>query len=321
LKGFAMIYHSPIVVDPEDYKSIMPYVKRGKHHRLSHEKSGLQITLLFTLMQSSLQTRQEQTMQLVVVHYRYRLLPSLSQGSIFYFFCNDRKYTGISTESVYALLKAAHKAVACIPTLICNKVDIQPSLWQPQGVLVFPGGRCSDWKQSLTKDRSQKILSWFRNGGRIWATCAGGYYCSSFSEYQINANQKITAVRELALFPGKCLGPLYSFRARAVKIRWERSGQEGYVIVLGGGCFMPFGKQHSYEVLARFVNQPKELSIAVVKCRQKAGVAILSGPHWEFSEKDFAQQSSFSTVDQTHLKTSASFRKNCIKEMLEELIV
>lgn len=235
-----------------------------------------------------------------------------------YLFCGDENYTGISMESVNAVEDKIKQTFEKNLVVRCNAKQMRPVGWNQHGVLIFPGGKCSDWDQLLTKEQQGEILDWVKQGGKVWGICAGAYYCSAQSEYQFSLTQKIARIRQINLFSGICRGPAYREELKVVKVRWERTGQTGYVAVIKGGFFVPTGKDD--KVLARYIDQPIDESIAVVKCQQNA---ILSGPHWEFDARHLEPlKENIQDVEQMQkqLDESIIFRQNCIREILNLLV-
>lgn len=233
-------------------------------------------------------------------------------------------YRGVSYES-YNALKTTFQSQCASTVLSCSSLKMDPSTWGPQDIFVLPGGKCSDWE--LTPATQKQILRWVENGGMILGKCAGGYFCSEKSEYLISESSSLFRIRDLALFPGTCKGPAYSHQIKIVRIRWEKTKKEGHVVVIGGGVFIPHKnpRDSHFEVLARFIDEPHNEAIAVVKCFNKKGIAILSSPHWEFDEKDLIGLSKIKNFEDQAidkylplLQESRGFRQECIQSMLKE---
>lgn len=197
------------------------------------------------------------------------------------------------------------------------------SEWDFDGLLIFPGGRTSDWEKMLSPPKQKEILSWINRGGRIYAECAGSYFCSTTSDYRFSADQRKVKTRELSLYQGICRGPLYSIAATIGKIRWERTKKEGYVVIIGAGEFLPTFESHQ-EVLATFTDSPKGEAFAVVKCTYGKGMAILSTPHWGLGSDHLealqkVDPSRFQEIEsmKQKLDSSRQFREECMSEMFE----
>ena len=235
-------------------------------------------------------------------------------------FQGDDKNKGIAIESLKALQRSIPELVVHSDVVLCTHEELKPARWSKKTILVFPGGKCSEWNELLSESRQSKIFEWFKSGGRILGICAGAYYCSERSTYQ-----SLFRIRKIGIFPGTCQGPAYSCDLKVVKVRWEKDGQEGDIAVIQGGYFIPEPPSTTeYEVLARYTEEPHINEIAVVACRKEKGVAILSAPHWEFDSVDLNGLERLFPhlpirIQQQRLETSLQFRQKCLREMLEEL--
>ncbi len=239
-----------------------------------------------------------------------------------YFFQGDENYEGISLESAKALQKACESffksSFSSLP------ISMKVKNWKAKSLLIFPGGNCSKWDELLSKDLQEQILQWINSGGSILGVCAGAYYCSSQSFYQ-----ELFKTRKIALFKGRCQGPLSfcdgSCPLNVVKIRWEENGQEGNVVMILGGELIPDAfSSSSVQVLARFVEPPYRGRIAVVLCQVGLGSAILSTPHWEFNSCDLSRLNG--TLSRFYLQElkrkldlSDNFRQACLSSILIKL--
>lgn len=260
--------------------------------------------------------------------YTYRHFSLSKTPSKIRLFCGDQEHKGVSIESLRALEKSIQGVYSKSLLALCYDRQMIASEWGERDLLVFPGGKCSEWNALLSQNQQKNIFRWFNRGGRVLGICAGGYYCSNESEYQLNLMQKMSCIRQISLFPGKCIGPAYSSQIRIVKVRWEKNQKEGYVAIIGGGCFIPADKniQGEYAVLARYIEEPAANEIAVVSCRKGTGRAVLSGPHWEFGQEHLEDLKSLFPIEeinqmQQQLAESAAFRRKCFKYMLEELYI
>lgn len=242
-----------------------------------------------------------------------------------FIFRGSKDFEGISIESFQALNNLAKKWFSenCIEA--CDGKDLNPSNWPTSRVLILPGGKCSEWEALISTKTQSEILSWLEKGGRIFGICAGSYFCSEKSRYK-TVSENIDKVRTLNLFPGICQGPTFSPYLEVKKLRWEKTGKEGHVVVIGGGSFIPKDKSSEFEVLARYIDTPEKESIAVVKCKLKIGIAVLSAPHWEFEGE--AVETAYQTFPQLfanyaelklNLEQSKKFRQECLSFMKTEL--
>lgn len=241
-------------------------------------------------------------------------------------FQGDRNYRGISFESLSAL---SAFIVSSFPEKAVEKVTedhLKISKLKQHDLLIFPGGNCSTWDLLLNKKIKDKTAEWILNGGRIFAICAGGYYFPQLSIYHADKFNTIERQRDICLFPGKCIGPAYSSDLKIVKVKWIQNKEEGDVVLIGGGFFIPDSDASSeeYEVLAEYMDPPHEGKVAVVMCRKGEGKAVLSGPHWEFNSNSLENSSSLFSLETFHdmtqkLQKSHAFRTHCINEMFNLL--
>jgi|GEM_PF-5528316 len=89
-----------------------------------------------------------------------------------YLFKRDEKNKGVSVESVRALEKS-NSGIACsLKVVLCNDDKMTPSNFDERGIVIFLGGKCSEWNELLSDETQMKIHQWFKNGGRIfWYMC------------------------------------------------------------------------------------------------------------------------------------------------------
>ncbi|KAJ1934145.1 biotin holocarboxylase synthetase, partial [Linderina pennispora] len=198
--------------------------------------------------------------------------------------------------------------------------------WESKAaLLVMPGGRDQPYVASLSGEINARIRHWISRGGRYLGFCAGGYYGSGRCEFEPNTAMEVMGERELALFPGTCLGtayPGYHYKtedgARAAEVTvdqekfrvgqnyWRNDPKNVRIYYNGGGYFLTddfLGKPASkdVEVLVRYANDvtdPYDRSKrvanapALIACRVGRGQAILTGLHPEYAW-DFLSPSSY----------------------------
>jgi len=91
-----------------------------------------------------------------------------------------------------------------------NRALIQTTGWQKETkLLVFPGGADIPYHQALKGLGNQYIADYVKQGGNYLGICAGGYYGSSFIEFEQGGPLEVIAERELKFFPGIARGPAY----------------------------------------------------------------------------------------------------------------
>ena len=133
--------------------------------------------------------------------------------------------------------------------------------------------------------------------------CAGGYFASSFCDFERGNKQlEVIGKRELAFFPGTCRGLAFAgFRcgseagARAVRLKVNTEGLSGIEApdeflsyYNGGGVFVdaPKFEDQGIQVLASYESDlkvdPGEGKAAVVFCQIEQGAAVLTCTHPEY---------------------------------------
>ena len=247
----------------------------------------------------------------------FREMPSMDTAITIHLFRGTPQYGGVSVESFQALHDIVKKIYSERVIHACDGHEFVPRAWKDSDLLIFPGGKCSSWDEIISNDSLDQLMDWFKKGGRIWAVCAGSYYCSKKSKYY-----DLCKLRKISLFSGLCEGPALSEDIKVVKVKWVRDNTEGYVAIIGGGVFIPKEKKkNKYEVLATYEGQA-----VVLRCEKEKGVGILSTLHWEFNsehlevlrsnperEKDIIEM-------QKLLVDSKGFRKHCLEYMLGCLV-
>ena len=241
-----------------------------------------------------------------------------NERAIVYLFKGSDNYDGISYESFKSLEKIITNLFPKFTIYYWNNIDVQPEKWHQKAICIFPGGECGKWQKILSKKRQKKIFQWLKNGGKIIGICAGAYFCSKKSIYSVNPYQQIKVERIIQPFQGICQGPFLSHKIEIVKVKWEKTQEEGYVTLIKGGSFIQNqsniqNQSTNDEILARFsVNN----AIATIKCKTDQGISILSSVHWEFEVQDVKPF----VLDANLLENSQEFRKNCMIEMIKSIV-
>lgn len=197
--------------------------------------------------------------------------------------------------------------------IIVQSESIEEWLEDGGSLLILPGGVCSGWDAVLSQEFQSKLAAWVMKGNRIFAVCAGAYYCAKETIFSFPEKEKIRKTRDVQLFQGQCVGPLYP-ALKIVKIRWY-TGAIGHVVLLWGGVFES-EEQEGSEVLATFACKQSQ-GPAVVLCRSGSGLGVLSSVHWEWNGEDVVKCNPFLDTARKKEKLDASdvFRQNCIQDM------
>ncbi|KAJ2720534.1 biotin holocarboxylase synthetase [Coemansia sp. Benny D115] len=197
--------------------------------------------------------------------------------------------------------------------------------WETKAaLLVMPGGRDVPYTRELNGEANRRIRQWVEAGGRFLGICAGGYYGSARCEFEPGTDKQVIGDRELAFFPGTCMGAAYpgydyksEFGARAAELTvdhaafgvireaWSDDSPKVRTYYNGGGYFAGADGRPGVVVLARYagdVSDPSDRAksvadaAAIVSCAVGQGVAVLSGVHPEYAW-DWLTPASFT---QTH---------------------
>ena len=186
----------------------------------------------------------------------------------------------------------------CRGVLSCTTIsakEVAARRWTAEAdVFVIPGGRDLPYVDALHTRGTEAIHDYVVEGGRFIGICAGAYFASAYVEFDKGGPLQVTGDRALKFFPGKAIGPLFgSFGydnedgARILPVHSTTQHRE-FHCYYNGGCFFDQGEspQAFAEVLAVYDNG----LAAIVKCQVGAGIALLSGVHFERPLVDKAQE-------------------------------
>jgi biotin--protein ligase len=134
-------------------------------------------------------------------------------------------------------------------------------------------------------------------------------------------------------FPGKCIGPVFpGFKygseegTHAAKVIWMLHNNKGpgddkmlHTYFNGGGAFVDNECDNRIEIIARYASVP-ENSAAVLKCKVGAGMAVLSGVHFEYLPQDLQVTEGSPLVDVVpkllaSRETSIKFFKSVLNQL------
>ena len=128
---------------------------------------------------------------------------------------------------------------------ISAKELIETGKLEKAHLFVIPGGRDLPYVNLLHGKGTERIRSFVESGGSFLGVCAGAYFASSYVEFDKGGPLHVEGERELQLFPGKAIGPLFGpyvydseKSARVVPITYHDS-QEHFQAYsyYNGGCF------------------------------------------------------------------------------------
>ena len=216
---------------------------------------------------------------------------------------------GVSEESFQQAFYTVHKLTPSYKMQQITFDEISQKKWiNHAALLVIPGGRDLPYVQYLSGQNTDIIKDYIKNGGSFLGLCAGAYFASGSIEFDKNGPLKVIGERNLALFPGKSIGPIlapYDYRScsgcRAAKINWLENSSTNYFYYNGGGYFKNAEKYPNVKVLAQYKDKIALNLPAVIQIKYGSGNVILSGVHFEYAPE--------------LLKTDSKNLKNIIKNI------
>lgn len=155
-------------------------------------------------------------------------------------------------------------------------------------LFVVPGGADLPYCNELNGEGTRAIKAFVQSGrGSYLGICAGAYFGSAKCEFAVGTNLEVVGDRELSFFKGTACGPHlrpYSYtdnsgcEATGIFREGDERGNQLFVYMNGGCAFHGASEVEDVIVLYRYTatNAP-----AIVSTRVGAGVAILSGVHFE----------------------------------------
>ncbi|XP_071155912.1 uncharacterized protein [Mytilus edulis] len=213
-----------------------------------------------------------------------------------------------ATEMLFESLKTmcGHYKISLISPEEIRKGD----LLRTAALLAIGGGYDTGYIQALQSDGIRNIKNYVEGGGSYLGICAGAYLACRRIEFDKGGKFEVCGSRDLGFFPGVCIGPtfpgfLYDSEAGAhaaqiktddsmvTKISSTDQGSKDiipkdipdtYLYFNGGGHFTLDDKtSQNVKIIARYNNSPDGIPHpAVVWCKVGRGVAVLSGPHFEY---------------------------------------
>jgi len=209
-----------------------------------------------------------------------------------------------------------------------SEKEFAPSEWDPnRSVCVLLGGEASLIEEAIG-DRAEDLREYFQSGGRGLLICGSSFASAHRRIYYEKSKEGI-----LNLFQGSAIGPLFPeqevrWQNRSVKIRWNQTGDEGYVMSIGGGYYVP-DHPEEIEVLATYLDG----RIAAFAQRYKLGIVIHSMIHFEeaglSSEGDIASmideeslrfvEKRFPDIHHHGRQLSVPFINSCAQQIIHRL--
>ncbi|XP_064629092.1 uncharacterized protein LOC135488418 [Lineus longissimus] len=209
---------------------------------------------------------------------------------------------------------------------------IKGSWTENAALIAFGGGFDRGYIDSLGETGLAVVRKYVEDGGRYLGICAGGYFGCAVIEFDRGGELEVCGPRDLGFFPGKCTGPVFpgfmynsEEGAHAAEITWMSPSNEKtlHMYFNGGGAFvLPARRDNNgndIEVIATYASVPKNPA-AVVKCKVGAGVAVLSGVHFEYLPQDLDVESHHKDIDLKLLASQEACLK-CFKSALDNLSI
>ncbi len=217
------------------------------------------------------------------------------------------------------------------PSISVIKVDsdyLKAELWEDKTIaLVMGGGTCSSWDRHLGIEGVEKIRQYVFKGGRYIGLCAGAYFASAETRFELSGQTPIERKRPLAFFPGKAMGPLIqtdehlslaAARAAEVSFKIKGSSQIGS-LYYQGGCFFDLEEDTAdVEVMSYYQSVGKA---SAVFCKVGRGFALLDGTHPEFKWSEGLSKGAHSSYAELvrNLASQEDFRRNVWQEIGDKL--
>ncbi len=229
---------------------------------------------------------------------------------------------GVSSFSLQETLKTFRMRYANVET-VDHKV-LRNSDWEKEtSLLIIPGGRDIPYDRKLKGKGTAKIRKFVEEGGNFLGICAGAYFASAEVIFEKGTFLEVHEKRELSFFPGAAVGTLYPHSpfvyeseegSHASSVTFK--GEELNLYYNGGCTFKDAEKYPRITVLARFhdaADQP-----AIIHCKVGKGSTILSGVHFEVSQKNLKKEGcKQKMIDR--LKSSDSKRDRLIASLMSLL--
>lgn len=242
------------------------------------------------------------------------------------------------------LLQSSLERCLCPKSHIVARISpaqIKKGDWQHDcAAIILGGGYDLGFIKALGPSGVKMLRDFVMNGGTYIGFCAGGYFGCDFIEFDKSGKLEVCGERHLKFYPGKCIGPVVpgfqydtekGLDAMPIKCRFPQSAGSGgdflfQAYVNGGGYFAPYPAscmvqyphiQH-VETLASYVSLPGQPA-AMVRCQVggNGGIAVLTGPHPEFSAYELDPSDADLQKHLTALRRHDIMREKCLTLLLQ----
>lgn len=213
--------------------------------------------------------------------------------------------SGTGPRSVQPCVKFFHELLPDLQVESIHAESVKEGNWRDNAALfVIPGGAAGPIAQKLNGQGNDQIRSFIYEGGRYLGICAGAYYASKTTLFDIGGPNQVYNEKELQLFLGEAIGPVIKSFNYAnyngmglVSMTFDYNNWDqfkGLHLVLNGGCY--FQNASNKQVIARYetIHHENQLSMpshapGIIYQEFGKGHVILSGVHFEYDPTDFLE--------------------------------
>lgn len=210
-----------------------------------------------------------------------------------------------------------------------NAEGVKEGSWIKNAALfILPGGADIPYCRKLRGTGNARIREYVEAGGAFLGICAGSYYASSGIEFA-KGHQRFEVIgkRELALYPGRVIGPVFSEYdyasergSRAEKLLWQDGEATTHYTIYykGGGYFADLEKFPEVKTLGYYTGEGQGLP-AVVEFLVGKGKVILTAFHIEFDPIKMNSEDEFLAPIIPDLQAGNPQRKLLCREVFQKL--
>lgn len=194
---------------------------------------------------------------------------------------------GVTHQSIAHVQKTFHALLGDrYKFKILKAPEIIDTEWEKKCALfIIPGGIASPICKKLNGPGNQKIRDYVAWGGSYLGICAGAYYASRFTYFDQGGPLEICNEKELQLFKGSAIGPLFEFNynnyagARVISLDTPFSAKPTPTFIYGGCMFQDIKLNDGVYALAW---ADEQIHPIIIQANFGLGRTVLSGVHFEF---------------------------------------
>ncbi len=186
---------------------------------------------------------------------------------------------GVSEESLKQTLGMFESFLGNYQIKIISEITAEDWILDA-ALLVMPGGADIPYTRKLNGLGNAIINNYINAGGKYLGICAGAYYGTSAIEFGVGTKFEVVGRRELKLFNGKAIGPVFGRysdldNSGAIPAQITVDGIDNFPVFFNGGCYFSTG---DCCVIATY----SELNLSSI-ISIKNNRVILSGVHFEYN--------------------------------------